>query len=475
MKTKYKKKKYLAVILIITLSVLSVSAKIAVAANNGDQEEQSDGFALLTISGAPEPIPALQYRLFPKLSELKPGNAAMDWFKLVAMIPTDDDIRTRLDLNEGDPDNMDLINMPFDKFKNEYLDYAEKYYKISNWDFLRHAALREECNWQDPFEDGISMLLPSLSDFKRVAKYIALEARVEIAKGNYETALRLLSYNYSLAKDLSKGKTLIQHLVGISIAYLSCNVIKDIISQPDSPNLYWALKLLPSPFIDMHMAYESEMELWLQSYVSDIDNILSVEQANKKYQDFYHDFSDLGDNTVPFTAFVAAGYVPAKKYLLENGYDSRKVDMMPASQVVLLWQWKEYLPLRDSVFKYLFVPYYQGKDQLEEVEKTVDDKRQEKIIPNIFFECLPALYKCSLQSARMQVKIDALQCVETIRMYVAENGTLPEKLSDLPVPLPINSFTGNKFKYYLDGDSAVLNFEDPQVKKDFYGYRIKLR
>ena len=440
-------------------------------AADGSSDKKSDKFSEISISAAHEPVPALHYRLMPPITALKTGNAALDWSKLTSVMPADLD--EYHNIKEGALNYRDLLKLPFNEFKNEHLEYADKFLKVSGYSFLKYAALKKQCDWQDPTQDGINMLLPSLNSLRKIAYLVALEARVKVAKGDYESALELLSYNFSLAQDLSEGITLIQNLVGIGVAAMNYKVIDDIVAQPDSPNLYWALTMMPTPLIDMRNAYESEMDVWIWSTLEDMDTkILSVEQANAKINELLQ----CVDDNVPLAAYVAAGYVPGKKYLIENGYDPRRVELMPASQVVLLSQWMQYLPVRDNMFKFLFVTYYQGKDYIKKANKEFVNVRASASDLNIFYEFLPAISRCKFLVTEMHARSCALQCVEAIRMYVAKYNKLPESLSDIKVvPVPENPFTGKEFRYYLDGDTAVLDIEVPDDERDFYGFRIKLK
>ena len=461
--------RYIKLKLFLAAVLLLGCVSPVVFAGDDNSDKKTDKFTDLVISGASEPVPALQYRLMPPLIDEKTGNAAVDWNKLISVIPADLDEFNNI--KDGDLNYSDLLKLPFDEFKSKHLEYADKFFKVSSMSFLRHAAYRNYCDWQDPIEDGISMLMPNLGDYRKIAKLVALEARVNVARGDYDKAMELLSYNFALSEDIGKGKTLIQGLVGIAIASISYEIIEDIVIQPDSPNLYWALKFMPSPIVDMRNPFEYEMTLWVKLGIEDMEtSILSTEQANKRLSEFLQFLND-----VPLAAIVAANYVHGKKFLIESGYDPRRVELMPAAQVVMLAQWKEYLPLRDDVFKFLFVPYYQCQEDLDKYNDEAELKRREKVIPNIFYEFLPALKKCKLVVTRVQVKAEALQCVEAIRMYAASHDKLPEQLSDIKeVPLPVNSYTNREFKYYLDGNTAVLDIQEPEKDRDFQGYRIRL-
>lgn len=54
--------------------------------------------------------------------------------------------------------------------------------------------------------------------------------------------------------------------------------------------------------------------------------------------------------------------------------------------------------------------------------------------------------------------IALLETVEGVRMYAAaHNGKLPPSLAALPVPAPVDPFTGQPIDYEVLGDRAVLN------------------
>ncbi len=64
--------------------------------------------------------------------------------------------------------------------------------------------------------------------------------------------------------------------------------------------------------------------------------------------------------------------------------------------------------------------------------------------------------------------IGLLRHVEALRLYAAENdGTLPAKLPDVPVPLPVDAFTGKPFRYEVTGNTAHLRGTPPAgMEKD---------
>ena len=78
--------------------------------------------------------------------------------------------------------------------------------------------------------------------------------------------------------------------------------------------------------------------------------------------------------------------------------------------------------------------------------------------------CRPGAVRRS--QARLDQRIALLRHVEALRLYAAEhNGTLPAKLSEVSVPLPVDPFTGKPFRYELSGDTATSAALRPRARK----------
>ena len=63
----------------------------------------------------------------------------------------------------------------------------------------------------------------------------------------------------------------------------------------------------------------------------------------------------------------------------------------------------------------------------------------------------------------MDRQLDALQCIEAIRLDAASHGgKLPATLESITeAPVPIDIATGKPFDYKVDGDSATLSAPVP--------------
>ncbi len=68
-------------------------------------------------------------------------------------------------------------------------------------------------------------------------------------------------------------------------------------------------------------------------------------------------------------------------------------------------------------------------------------------------------------SAQLRVdrRLDAIQCIEAIRIYGAAHGKLPSSLKDITeAPVPLDVATGQPFDYRVDGDHAILSAPSPR-------------
>jgi hypothetical protein len=67
----------------------------------------------------------------------------------------------------------------------------------------------------------------------------------------------------------------------------------------------------------------------------------------------------------------------------------------------------------------------------------------------------------------LERRFAVLKHIEALRLYAADHqGQLPEKLIDVPVPLPVDPFTGKPFLYSLEGATAHLRGSSPRGQEN---------
>jgi hypothetical protein len=147
----------------------------------------------------------------------------------------------------------------------------------------------------------------------------------------------------------------------------------------------------------------------------------------------------------------------ARRRLVEVGYPEERPLRFPAEQVILLDEWREFEVRRDDLSKLLSLPSW----QIEALGGLRYKKTKE---PALFADLLmPALDKIHRAQTRLEQRLALVRHVEALRLYAADHGgKLPEKLSDIPVPLPDDPFTGKPFHYKAEGTTAHLRGSPPR-------------
>jgi len=461
------------ILFLLLLSILACVPQPATFAQTlhvreGGDEKSSN----ITLYPAGEPTPALKYRLLPAIPDLIPGNAAVCYGKVItkqtlALFHDDKLLRKIADWN-----NVPLEDLRRDKTYQQ-LQFTGVY------DQLERAARCESCDWQLPIGEGdfYAIPLPAAQQLREFARFLGARARAEIAEGKYADAIHTLEIGYALGRHAAAGETLINGLIGIAICNMMSRQTLALIQQPDAPNLYWALSRLPRPMIDLRRAADTEMNgvYWSFPELKEAEN--STEDAEywrkaliRIWQKFVSISGSDGlwgsERPETLTARCVKGYPMAKRALVEQGMDPKRVEAMPVGRVIAVYTMRTYNELRDDIFKWFYLPYAQGYEGARHAEERLRKSRREgqEVIP-LASLLLPAVSACRAATARCNREFALLRTLEALRIYgAAHDGHLPETLNDVTeVPVPEDPYTGRPFKYTLRGDAALL--EGPEGPK----------
>ncbi|MFC1760506.1 hypothetical protein ACFL6U_00315 [Planctomycetota bacterium] len=423
----------------------------------------------LTLVPASEPVPALKYRLLPGILEQKIGNAALFYQAAAAMCPDEekDELRDKLNTWRDQP----LDQLPLKEVEEALAEFEQSFH------LLHLASLRSRCEWEMPIEDGFSMQLPSLSQYRHLVRALALRIRLQIDKKDYTAALQSLREGLAMGRSVAEGATLIQDLVGISVSAVLLKEAESLLEVTDGPNLYWALTSLPRPFIDMRPALEFEQQMIFVEFsmLADLEEeIWIVAKAQAVVAELLAKFQCLGMAQDMFwgeiltVAWVMTHYSDAKAYLADQGMAKKRIDALPAVQAVLLYQVRQYLDYRDSLFKWFTVPYAQAYPHFKEANKQWSKfTSQQGLKSNVFFTILPALDRAFFLQIRLDRHIALLRTLEALRMYAANHGGgLPDSLAAIEaVPVPHDPVTGRSF-IYNRRDAQHARLEAPICEQD---------
>ena len=415
---------------------------------------------------APEPRPALEYRLLPDYLDQTRGNAASDYYRVI--IQWQDTDNDKLDEQLSEWSEMPLEKLPREEIRAKL---AKRQYI---WDALTRAARRDYCKWQLPIREmpnPFALLIPEVGQMRILAKFVAVKARLEIAEGRFDDATETLQTGYAMARHIAEAPLLINALVGMAVSNIMTDTVAELIAQPQSPNMYWPLTSLPSPIISMRKAVAAEMNMLYLMFpeLRDINKMPSTAEHWRVYVDHIYEsgavrlwsggLTKLGTH-MALMALVAKKYPDCKSALIAGGLSPERVEAMPVAQVVALQVVANHKEISDDFSKWFGLPYWQTEKGLKEVDKQLLNRRGTLSLAAIL---MPALSRCKFVEARTEREIALLRTVEAVRIYAAAHeGRLPNKLADIiAVPLPIDPITGKSFIYRLEGDTGVIDAPAP--------------
>ncbi|HEV3384364.1 MAG TPA: hypothetical protein VG097_06085 [Gemmata sp.] len=445
----------------------------------------------MTVSASAASVPALKYRLLPISSELKEGNAVPIYLRLVH---EQSDAARKYWFETPIAWN----SMPIDKIP---LDEADKFLQRMSYQLkqLEFGARRRTAEWNYTLEieNPIALLLPDAQSMRSYAPMLNLQARVAIAKGDFNAAARHLETGFAFSRHVADGPTLINRLVGIALTMQFAATVGDLIERPDSPNLYWSLTALPRPMIDLRSAIEWEYRMleMLIPELDDLDRERTPEQwagVLRRYRTTIQELAYVGSREEKklqdwfpkdYNPDVPAAKSPdlpaARKFVARTKHlTAEQLEAKPPAQVLLLYTLGTYQEYRDAAFRYIYLPPAESIASLLASDKQLfaAPVSEGQVAARLF---LPALNRVVLAQSRLDRNLAALRIVEALRIYAASHdGGLPEKLSEVTeVPIPEDPGTGKPFDYSRDGDAATLSARTiaDSLPNNGVRYRVTMR
>lgn len=422
---------------------------------------------------ADAPHPRLKYRLLPEFSDRIAGNAAVYYGKVKAeqnRFFNDGAMRQNIDRWQLAP----LADLRGDQVNVPLTDY-----------FFEQAALCDHCDWQLPIgrEPFFGILLSEAQETRGFGRILAAKARIDVARGDYESAVRHLRLSYALACNVAEGETLVNGLIGIAICGITSKQTLEFVQQPDAPNLYWALSTLPRPFIDFRDAVEVEINGWALSYpeLKEPEELgRTAESWHATLIEIWKAVADSIDDDAykkPPEALVEQSLANAPAAfgrLVKQGWMKDQLMSMPAEQVVVLDMMTQFREFGQEAGTAFFLPYPEAIRELDAVKARVDAFRQEaEECAALPLMTVPPLMSCRTAQVRMEREFAVLQLLEALRMHAARHGGLPERLGDVAdVPVPRDPVTGLPFRYLREGEVARIG--GPPLKDVPLDYEIAL-
>ena len=445
----------------------------------------------LNVQPRETPSPSLRYRLLPSLSEQKAEDAAPLYKKAAESMQglRDAELQAKIDLFL----NLQKFAKPEHLPKKEVQRVVERYEDVLK--IVDKAARCEQCNWdfaQRLREQGVAAPLAEIQPMRSIASLLSLRARLAMAEGRLEDALRDIQTGLSIAHSVGESPTLITALVGNAVAAIICVRLQEFVECDKAPNLYWAWTDLPRPFISLRLPLQGERLMGYASFpggadaAADLKATLSDKVTAKDLTKFFEiaeEFrEELIDRALPHDVVrgirrldMGLGILKrneiAKKALIEAGRPRAVVEAMSPLQVAIMHGLLDYDRLLDDASRWQSVPFWEAYPQLHEYVGKAQ-LADEMSAPNasavpIARMLLPAVEKVLIAQGRTDRRMAILRCAEAIRLHAAAHeGKLPTTLADIKeVPVPVDPMTGRRFEYSAKDDQATL-YGPPWDKHD---------
>ena len=220
---------------------------VAVPAAAQPREEKGRTIKL-TLHPAKTPRPRNKYRLLPKPDQQSDLDAVPLYQKAAKSLPKD---------SQRDQKIRQWLKTPLDKLPRKQVASTLQRLKPAI-QLVEQAGKCKQCSWPAIKKD-FDARIEHLSEYRLLAFTLALQARLQITQGQYDRAVGTIQTGFAMARHMSEGPAITQGLVGVAIASIMLNQVEALIQVHEAPNLYWALKNLPKPLVDLTKQMENEL------------------------------------------------------------------------------------------------------------------------------------------------------------------------------------------------------------------------
>ena len=442
-----------------------------------------------TVSAAKEPNPALRYRFIAPLAERTSGNASV--FYKRAIITFLEQYRSETEVSEWN--DLPLEKLPLDEVR-KFIAQRQSIY-----DDVKSAAACDTCDWGIRFQDlrGRSVIEVRLGEFqltRALARLLRLKARLEIAEKRFDDAITTLGQSYQLSIDLATAPMIIGNLIGIAVTSITNETVGELLTVDGAPNLYWALRALPDPLVDIRAAaqLESTMALRIFPFLQDADTAQrSADEWNQLLTAAVELTAEAGNRSnlggrAKLLAMMQKNYPIAKRELIAAGYDSQRIEQMPVGQVIAIYARICHDHVSSESLKWIMVPFAQGYERQKTAYRELTEQGYLAANQASFPTHDPLLINSELNyvatqffqaSNRQRSMVAGLATVEAIRLHAAANaGKLPGSLEAITVvPVPLNPSTGKSSLYRVVDNRADLLIPPTDAGQEYSGRRYLLR
>lgn len=423
-----------------------LSVFLAVALANAPPAENA---ARLTVHPMAVPTPALRHQLLPEVRELTTGNPVQWYLRCFA------EQRNFFFSKPGVEERARYRAMTLAELaKQDLKTYGGSALTQADW-----AARLESPDWgslQKVQTLGSEFRMPEIDGFRVLAIALQVRFRGEVARADWEGAIRTAKTMLAFARHLGESPALVANVLGLEVAALALDSIEEMIQQPNAPNLYWAFAELPSPLVSLRKGFQGERtrvdtelggllmdaamtDEQLETFVARISGRIGSarEQHGRPPKNVRAAIQSRVEDRERAARIRSRLLKEAPADGVAEKLSALKILSFPPLQLILLDERSAYESRRDDSLKLLGLTPAQIDALLKEP----------KAGDGLFDDFLPAVVEHRRNQARIEQRIALLRCVEAIRHH----GKLPSDASSLALPLPADPFTGKPFGLAMSG------------------------
>jgi hypothetical protein len=408
------------------------------------------------------PTPALKYHLLFTAAERVPGNAALAYLDAAFLLAPDS--------NEKAERALDALGA---KDAKAFAAAADSIDLQTMLDELDLAGRREQCDWEVPVrERGVLTLLPHLQPLTHgVAKVLRVRATRQVEQGKVDEALATLRLGYELSEKIGMEPVNVSAMVSVGQFAWMNEPLSQLMSRPESPNLYWALSEMPRRYPILRRSWDAEYG-WPYMCMPTLararagETLTAAEWRKAMYDEVapfyaqYENYAAVGMRSHPDPIKDASPDVlrqAREHYAAAAHVTPQQAEGAEPAVVLGGFYFHQFTTLHDDIFKLRGLAYPELVPRTRQTAERLETMMKEQP-GNPFLQAVPAMNRAVGRVAVADRQLAALTAVEAIRSFAAANGgKLPERLTDVTeTPVPTNPATGKPFEYAVQADTATL-------------------
>lgn len=456
--------------LAFTWGLLGTNTFAADQAKGSDPTEKRS----FELSPAATSTPALKYQLmFDGSGDRINGNAAILYLDSVLL------------LNAETRDKINNAAKAYGTDKQAFGSIADSIDAASTLNEVELAGRRIDCNWDSPFREmGAETLLPHLEPLLHgVGRLVWVRAQRQIETGKTDDAISTIRLGYEMSDKIGREGTLVSALVALAVDGMMDDCVAQLASEPESPNLYWALSELPRRQTMLRHSLDVESQ-WAVRPVPTLAKVGSGEQLSaNQWREVLAKIQRLADlDSSDGHAQLPDVVKDASKETLEKAtrqfaaaHHLTAKQAAEAEPICVLgeYYYGQFEIAYDEWSKCRGLAYPALIERAKAFDRWSKNLKEDER-SNPLLQTLPVMTGVVEKFARADRQLAALTAVEAVRAYAAaHDGKLPEQLNEvIETPVPENPMTGKPFAYAVSNGVATIS---DSASGDHFEYMLRIR